>query len=189
MGFKTYIKFLIGSVRAKSAHLGSTKDIYIGKDVNIKGGVHIHIGQGVTIRSHADVWCSSSGDLTIGDGSEIGERSRISAVNKIVIGKKVLLSPNIYISDCDHAYQDISIPVIDQGTVKSDFSVTIGDDSYIGINTVIVGNVTIGKHCVIGANSMVTKDIPDYCVVAGNPAKILRIYDFTSNCWKKNDNT
>jgi acetyltransferase-like isoleucine patch superfamily enzyme len=95
MGLKTRLKYMIGSIRAKSVHLGNVKNIYIGKDVNIKGGANIRIGKNVTIRPHADIWCSTSGDLTIGDGSEIGERSRISAVNKIVIGKKVLLSPNI----------------------------------------------------------------------------------------------
>lgn len=51
---------------------------------------------------------------------------------------------------------------------------TIGDDSYIGINAVIVGNIKIGRHCVIGANSVVTKDVPDYCVAVGSPAKVIK---------------
>ena len=51
---------------------------------------------------------------------------------------------------------------------------TIGDGSYIGINAVIVGNVRIGKHCVIGANSVVTKDVPDYCVAVGSPARVIK---------------
>lgn len=52
--------------------------------------------------------------------------------------------------------------------------VLIGDGSYIGINTVIVGNVKIGKHCVIGANSVVTKDVPDYSVAVGIPARVIK---------------
>lgn len=51
---------------------------------------------------------------------------------------------------------------------------SIRDGSYIGINVVIVGNVKIGKHCVIGANSVVTKDVPDYCVAVGSPAKVIK---------------
>lgn len=91
------------------------------------------------------------------------------------IGEKVLLSPNIYITDCDHEYRKIDIPVIDQGIVQKGQAVSIGDGSYIGINTVIVGNVKIGKHCVIGANSVVTKDVHDYCVTVGSPAKVIKV--------------
>jgi serine acetyltransferase len=54
-----------------------------------------------------------------------------------------------------------------------------------GINTVIMGNVTIGKHCVIGTNSLVNKDIPDYCVAAGNPAKIVKMHDVKTGQWVK----
>lgn len=124
------------------------------------------------------------GIIKIGSGSEIGERSRISIANSLEIGEKVLFSPNIYITDCDHEYRNINIPVTDQGIVQRDQSVSIGEGSYIGINTVIVGNVKIGKHCVIGANSVVTKDIPDYCVAVGASAKILKKYNLASQLWE-----
>ena len=86
----------------------------------------------------------------------------------------MFLSPNVYITDCDHEYRNVDIPVIDQGIVQKGQKVSIGDDSYVGINAVIVGNVKIGKHCVIGANSVVTKDVPDYCVAVGSPAKVIK---------------
>lgn len=95
----------------------------------------------------------------------------------------VLISPDVYITDCDHAYENINIPVIEQGVIKKDNKVSIGGHSYIGIHSVIVGNVAIGKHCVIGANSVVTKDIPDYCVAVGSPAKVIKRYDFTEQEW------
>lgn len=113
--------------------------------------------------------------MRIGRGSEIGERCWISIANSLGIGEKVLFSPNVYITDCDHEYRDVNVPVIDQGIVQRGQRVSIGDGSYIGINAVIVGNVKIGKHCVIGANSGVTKDVPDYCVAVGSPAKIKRM--------------
>lgn len=114
------------------------------------------------------------GTVRIGQGSEIGERCRISIANSLNIREKVLLSPNVYITDCDHEYRNLGIPVIDQGIVQKGQTVSIGDGSYIGINAVIVGNVKIGKHCVIGANSVVTKDVPDYCVAVGSTAKVIK---------------
>ena len=80
----------------------------------------------------------------------------------------------MYITDCDHEYRNVYIPVIDQGVVQKGQKVSIGEGSYIGINAVIVGNVKIGKHCVIGANSVVTKDISDYCVAVGSPARAIK---------------
>lgn len=64
---------------------------------------------------------------------------------------------------------------MDQGIVQRGQKVSIGDGSYVGINSVIVGNVNIGKHCVIGANSVVTKDVPEYCVAVGSPAKVIKV--------------
>ena len=114
------------------------------------------------------------GTVRIGQGSEIGERCRIFIANSLNMGEKVLLSPNVYITDCDHEYRDLEVPVIEQGIVQKGQKVSIGDGSYIGINAVIVGNVKIGRHCVIGANSVVTKDVPDYCVAVGSPAKVIK---------------
>ena len=99
------------------------------------------------------------------------------------MGEKVLQSPNAYIKDCDHEYRNLEVLVIDQGVVQKGQTVSIGDGSYIGINAVIVGNVKIRKHCVNGANSVVTKDVPDYCVAVESPAKILKRYDVETQQW------
>lgn len=95
-----------------------------------------------------------------------------------------MTGPHVFISDHNHEYKDPAIPILKQGVrcLSSD-SVYIGDGTWIGTNVVIVGNVKIGKHCVIGANSVVTKDIPDYCIVAGVPCKIIKRYDFDVNKW------
>jgi acetyltransferase-like isoleucine patch superfamily enzyme len=157
--------------------------VYIGRNAVIKGGAKIHFGKDVVIRPYAQIWCGK--ESLIGNGTEIGERSRISTSNSLEIGQDVLISPNVYISDADHAYQDISVPVIMQGIVATDRKTSIGDGSYIGINTVVIGGICIGRHCVIGANSVVTSDVPDYSVVAGAPAKIIRQYDFEEKVWKR----
>ena len=171
---KTAVKSLLGKIQAKRFQVQAGKNVYIGKHCSLKGKHHITLEDCVTVRPYAQIWSGGGGTVKIGRGSEIGERCRISIANSLEIGKKVLLSPNVYITDCDHEYRNIKIPVIDQGIVQRGQRVSIGEGSYIGINAVIVGNVKIGKHCVIGANSVVTKDVPDYCVAVGSPTRVIK---------------
>lgn len=184
MKFKSKIKEILGLIRSKIFGINFGKGVYIGKQCSLKGKHKITLEDCVTIRPYAQIW--TSGTVRIGKGSEIGERCRISIANSLNIEGKVLLSPNVYITDCDHEYRNIEVPVIDQGIVQKDYNVSIGEGSYIGINTVIVGDVKIGKHCVIGANSVVTKDVPDYCVAVGCPAKVISQYK--ENGWSSQNN-
>ena len=170
---KAAVKSFIGKIQAKRFQVQAGKNVYIGKHCSLKGKNNIVLEDGVTVRPYVQIW-SGGGTVRIGRGSEIGERCRISIANSLEIGEKVLLSPNVYITDCDHEYRDVDVPVIDQGIVQRGQRVTIGEGSYIGINAVIVGNVNIGKHCVVGANSVVTKDVPDYCVAVGSSARVIK---------------
>ena len=167
---KAAVKSFIGKIQAKRFHVQAGKNVYIGKHCALKGKSNIVLEDGVTVRPNL----VGGGTVRIGKGSEIGERCRISIANSLEIAEKVLLSPNVYITDCDHEYRNVEVPVIDQGIVQKGQKVSIGEGSYIGINAVIVGNVKIGKHCVIGANSVVTKNVPDYCVAVGSPAKVIK---------------
>ncbi|MDD5794327.1 MAG: acyltransferase, partial [Clostridiales bacterium] len=123
--------------------------------------------------------------IEIGEGSNIGRRCEISAANKIIIGKNVLIAPNVFISDCSHEYEDVNKPIMYQGLNSVHNEVYIGDGSWIGINSVICGNIKIGKNCVIGSNTIVKSDIPDYSVAVGAPAKIVKMYDFEDKKWKR----
>jgi acetyltransferase-like isoleucine patch superfamily enzyme len=78
----------------------------------------------------------------------------------------------VFISDNDHSYSDLDLPIIQQ-PIKFKKNVSIGSGSWIGENVCIIG-ASIGRNCVIGANSVVTKDVPDFSVVAGNPAKVIK---------------
>lgn len=127
-----------------------------------------------------------NGKIILKNGCEIHEYSNLSANHYIEIGENVLLAPNVFLSDHNHAYEDIELPISKQGQRETTASVIIGDESWIAKNVVIVGNVTIGKHCVIGANSVVTHNIPDYCVATGAPAKIIKHYDFKTGQWINN---
>lgn len=77
----------------------------------MKGKNNITLEDSVTVRPYAKIW--SGGTVRIGRGSEIGERCRISIANSLNMGEKVLLSPNVYITDCDHEYRNLEVPVID----------------------------------------------------------------------------
>lgn len=181
MGLKDKVKHFVGRIRCLKAKIKHEDNIYIGRHVSIVGGVRIYLQKAVIIRPYVDLWCT--GKINVGEGTEIGTRTRISVANELCIGKNVLISPDVYITDCDHEYRDINIPIMQQGIVTAKNKVVIGDDSYIGIHSVIVGDVKIGKHCIIGANSVVTKDVPNYCVAVGIPAKVIKMYDFSVKNW------
>ncbi len=102
---------------------------------------------------------------------------------RIFIGKFVLIAPNVFIADTHHEYQKIGIPIMYQGITTHNDQITIGDETWIGINAVIMGNVNVGKHCVVGANSVVNKDVPDYCVAVGNPAIVVKTLDVKTGQW------
>lgn len=127
--------------------------------------------------------CSKESEIKISEGTQIGHFFHCVCKNSVVIKKNVLIADKVFISDCTHNYIDINTPIIQQG-VSELRPVVIGENSWIGENCSILG-ASIGKHCVIGANSVVVKDIEDYCVAVGNPAKVIKKYNFVSNKWEK----
>jgi acetyltransferase-like isoleucine patch superfamily enzyme len=124
-------------------------------------------------------------ELIIGEGSRIGNFNHIYATKSIIIGKNVLTADKVYISDNLHGYEDINLPILKQ-PIKQIGIVKIGDGSWLGEHVCVIG-ANIGKHCVIGANSVVTNDIPDYSVAVGVPAKVIKRYCFDKKEWKKCD--
>ena len=124
---------------------------------------------------------SGKAELIIEDGTIIGNFNHIFATKKIVIHKDVLTADKVYISDNLHGYENINLPIIKQAIVQKG-EVEIGEGCWLGENVCVLG-AHIGKHCVIGANSVVTKDIPDYSVAVGAPARIIKRYDFIKKSW------
>lgn len=120
--------------------------------------------------------------LQIGDGCSIGRFNHLYATRRVVLGQHVLTANGVYISDNLHGYRDPSVPIMQQPIVQNG-EVEIGDGSWIGHNACILG-VRIGRHCVVGANAVVTRDLPDHCVAVGAPAIIVRRYDPGSATWR-----
>jgi len=125
---------------------------------------------------------SYSPTVVIGDNTCIGSYFILTCINRVEIGNNVLVSDRVFIGDSIHCYEDITMPVAEQGMCGSGY-VKIEDDCFLGINSVILPNVVIGKHAVIGASSVVTKNIPPYSVAVGKPARVIRKYNFTTGEW------
>jgi acetyltransferase-like isoleucine patch superfamily enzyme len=169
--------------------MGNMTKIY--RLLRLENPQNIFIGKNVTVAKFS--WLAATPltnfdcKLIIGDGTAIGHFNHIYATRKIEIGNNVLLADKVYISDNQHSYEDITIPVREQ-PIKQTANVKIGDGSWLGENVCVMG-ASIGKHTVIGANSVVTKDIPDYCIAVGSPAKIIKKYSFEKNGWFKTDDS
>lgn len=123
------------------------------------------------------------GEIQIGNNTRIGIGSVL--IGPVSIGDDVRLAQNVVVSGLNHNYQDITIPISEQGVTTE--QVYIGDETWIGANAVILPGVFIGKHCVVAAGSIVNKNIPSNSVVAGNPARIIKQYNGLTNQWERYD--
>lgn len=121
------------------------------------------------------------GAVIIGNHSRIGLSNTV--IGPVTIGNQVNLAQNIVISGLNHNYRDITQPISKQGVTT--IPVTIEDDVWIGANAVILAGITIGKHAVVAAGTVVTCNVPPYSVCAGNPGRIVRQYDFEQKTWIK----
>ena len=149
---------------------------------NIKSiclGDEVFIAEGAWLYGSPDTVVS----LRVGSGTVIGHFSHIVATHNVTIGEKVLIADKVFISDCTHEFKDAEVAIVDQPVSPID-PVFIGDGTWIGEGVSVIG-ATIGKHCVIGANSVVTRDIPDYSVAIGAPARVLSRFDFEKQEWVK----
>jgi len=123
------------------------------------------------------------GDVLIGDRVRIGMSNVI--IGPVTIGNDVMLAQNIVLSGLNHGYEDVNVVPHKQPITKK--KITIEDEVWIGANAVVVAGVTIGKHSVIAAGSVVTKSIPPYSVVVGNPARVIKQYNPQTRIWERLD--
>lgn len=153
--------------------------------LKIQGHAFIFMGKKVYVHKHCWLGVYQLDDhipeLIINNGTCIGNYNHIIAVRSVHIGEKVLTAERVFISDNLHNFENVELPVMDQG-LKYKNKVVIGDGAWIGENVCIVG-ASVGKNSVVGANSVVTADIPDYCVAIGSPARVIKKYDFELKRW------
>jgi tetrahydrodipicolinate N-succinyltransferase len=143
---------------------------------------YIHIGSETMIGEHVALSagmmpgqvCLTDPVVRIGDRCLIGRSSGIVGHLSIDIGNDVWTGHHVYITDQSHGYEDVSLPISLQSQPES--PVVIGDGSWLGHGVVVLPGAKIGKHVAVGANSVVTGELPDFCVAVGAPARVIRQY-------------
>lgn len=157
---------------------------YIGKPCFLKGRNRIKIGNRTRIFPGLRIEALGKGEIVIGDNCAIEQNVHIiSMKGNLVIGNNSTISSNVFISNVDHEYKDINKSVMDQSLIYRDTS--IGEGCFIGFGSAILPGSHLGDHCIVGSNSIVKGDYPDGTVIAGNPAKVLKIYDKEKKTWRR----
>ena len=149
-----------------SVRINHPERISIGAGVWVGAGAWLHVvpGPGDAVA------------IEIGDGCSLAGNCTLAAVERVVLGRDVLIARGVYISDHSHAFGDADVPILRQGVDRIG-AVEIGDGAWLAENAVICPGVTIGRGAVVGANSVVTRDVPARSVVVGAPARVVRTLD------------
>lgn len=136
------------------------------------------MGEGATIEDYCVV-NNGVGPVSVGANSRVGIGSVV--IGPVTIGSDVIIAQHVVMSGLNHAYEDINLPIRKQPVTTA--PVVIEDECWIGANAVVTAGVRVGKHSVVAAGCVVTKDVPPYSVVVGNPARLIKQYDFDRNEW------
>ncbi len=166
------------------------RDVYIGPGVVVNRPRFVSLGDRVRILRNTNINLhpmdrhSERILLTLGNDVIISENCYISACNSIIIEENVGISPNVMIIDATRKPGDIDRPSKEEDLTKGGY-VKIGADSWVAYSACILPNVTIGRHAIIGALSVVNCDIPPYSLAVGSPAKVVKRYDFSKEAWVK----
>lgn len=160
---------------------------YIAAPIFIFGGRNITIGRDVRIFPHSRFEAHDRGGIVIGDDVSIGQNFHvISSQTNLNIGAHTTVSSNVMITNIDHEYREIGIHILHQPFLHR--KTTIGENCFIGFGAMIQAGTVLGKQCIVGANSVVRGEFPDYCVIVGAPARVVKRYDPQREGWYKTDN-
>ena len=163
IGFPSYI--------CKPLAIYRPKGIYIGKKVRIQPGARMETHNNGRIEIHDDVSIGQNFHVTSG-GNE-----------NLVIGKKTTILGNVFVTNIDHDYRKIGQHILKQPFIIS--KTEIGENCFIGYGACIQAGTILGKQCIVGANAVVRGIFPDYCVIVGVPAKIIKKYNPETNIWER----
>ena len=167
-----YWRFLMFKLR--NPHVVTEGFVFLGRGVELHArrgygrlvlGRWVHIGRGNAIRCH-------EGTLRIGDKCVFGKDNTVNAYLDIEFGAATIVADWVYVCDFDHNFSDVTVPIKDQGIVKT--PVRIGPDVWLGAKVTVLRGVSIGRGCVVAANAVVNRDLPPFSVAVGVPARVVR---------------
>lgn len=186
---KDTAKYTLGAINAWLNGIKIGKQVYIGrhfKCITREAG-NVIIGNNVGISTNTTFLALlPDSKIIIRDNVNIFHHFQINSAKYVEIKSNVIIAPYVFLCDHNHKFEDVTRPIKGQGIdMKPDTHIIIEEGSWLGTKVTVVGKVHIGRNCVIGANSVVTKDIPDYSIAAGIPAKIIKRYNFSTNTWEK----
>lgn len=186
---QVYIAFLSGiptEIGIKIRYLAykrlfkKSKGIFrIDSGVTIRGFKNIELGENIRFEKNSYIYAINA-NLKVGDNFFLGVNSQLCAVREdIIIGDYCMIAPNcIFVSD-DHCFDSIESPMMEQGFNVG--KIVLKNDIWIGANSVILKDIVIGEGSIIGAGSIVTKNIKPYSIMGGVPAKLIKKREFKSN--------
>lgn len=161
----------------KNVVINNPQCLYFGKNVGIGDNVFLNpIVRSLNVHYHPRI--------EIGDGTWIGKNCSLSAINGVTIGSDVLFAGFVHITDHSHGYEDPDVPIAEQKLISKG-PIIIDDQCWLGFNCEILSGVHIGRHSIVAARAVVTKDVPSYSIVAGNPARIVKQYNFETKKWER----
>ena len=172
-----YGRLMLTLVKLKLRHRGRLKAdwpcfvapdvrLEIGRDAQVRLGRWCWIGHGTKIRSH-------EGLVEIGAKTVMGQECTISSFQHVSIGRECVIADRVMLIDFDHGVVEVERPIRQQGIYKRD--VRVGNNVWVGYGACFLRGTTTGDNCIVGTNTIVTKDIPDNAVVAGAPARLVRM--------------
>ena len=150
------------------AFIGAGAVLQIGKQARIEIGRWSWLGHGCKLRAHEGV-------ISVGAKTVLGQECTISAYQHVSIGRECVIADRVMLIDFDHGMVEVDRPIRLQGIYKRD--VRVGNNVWIGYGACILRGVTVGDNAVIGTNAVVTRDVPENAVVAGVPARVIRMRD------------
>lgn len=161
--------------------------------IDVRGKKGINFGKNLTTGKYCRLESfSKDGNKTLffGTNVQINDFVHINALKNVKIGDNVLIASKVFITDLEHgSYKGDEYDSVPDSIVKdrdlSSHDVIIEDNVWIGEMVSILPGVTIGKNSIIGSNSVVTKSIPENCIAVGNPAKVIKQYNFETKHWEK----
>ena len=175
-----FYRVFFGAIGSRTVLYGAgiymnAKYISVGKKTIVRHGARLE----VVIND------GNHGEINIGDNVNIEQNVHIVSGGRIDISSNVSITANCAIVDINHPYDNVNSNLKIGDRLECKYNrVFIGENTFIGIGSIILPNVHIGKNCIVGANSVVNVDVPDFSVVAGVPAKIIKRYNFSNEVWE-----